>query len=116
MILKKYNAKIKDIPNKNELANNLNQIAEVLFFDMNSNSVKNAMYIVDEIEGRDVIQGYNVLVIYKIISILVNILTEIELKNNMFPCLREYFVYFRANYTNGEIRRKKSWKNIIKGY
>lgn len=116
MILKEYNVKIRDIPNKNGLSNNLNQITDVLFFDMNSNQINNAMYIVDEIEQRDVIQGYNVLVFYKIIRVLVNILAEYELKNNLFPCLREYFVYFRGNYTDGEIRRKKSWRNIIKGY
>lgn len=116
MILKEYNAKIKTIPNKDELINNLNQTADILFFDMNSNQINNAIYIVDEIEQRDIIQGYNVLVLYKIITLLVNILTEYEIKNNLFPCLREYFKYFRANYSDGEIRRKKSWRNIIIGY
>ena len=41
--------------------------------------------------------------------------TEYELKNNLFPYLREYFIYFRADYTDGEIRRKKSWRNITTG-
>lgn len=116
MILKEYDAEIKITPNKNILANNLNQIADVVFLDMNLNTVSDAMYIVNEIEERDTIQGYSVLTFYKIISALVNILTEREIKNNLFPCLREFFSHFRANYTDGEIRRKKSWRNIVKGY
>ena len=116
MILKEYNAEIKITPNKNILVNNLNQITDVVFLDMNLNAVSNAMYIVNEIEERDIIQGYSVLTFYKIISALVNILTECEIKNNLFPCIREFFSHFRANYTDGEIRRKKGWRNIVKGY
>ena len=107
MILKEYKVEIKRTPNKNVLVNNLNQIANVLFFDMNSYPVNNAEYIVNEIEEREKTQGYNVLVFYKIISALVNILTDYEIRNNMFPCLREFFSHFRANYTDGEIRRKE---------
>ena len=115
MILKEYNVKIENTPNKEEMVNKINQISDILFLDMNLNLVNNAEYIVDEIERRHIIQGYDVLVFYKIIRSLVETLTEYELKNNLFPYLREYFIYFRADYTDGEIRRKKSWRNITKG-
>ena len=64
MILKEYKVEIKITPNKNVLVNNLNQIADVLFLDMNSYPVNNAEYIVNEIEEREKTQGYNVLVFY----------------------------------------------------
>ena len=115
MILKEYNVKIENTPNKEEMVNKINQISDILFLDMNLNLVNNAEYIVDEMEKRNIIQGYDVLVFYKIIRSLVETLTEYELKNNLFPYLREYFIYFRADYTDGEIRRKKSWKNITTG-
>lgn len=115
MILKQYNVKIKETQNKKEMVNRINEVSDILFLDMNSNLVNDASYIVDEIEKRNIIQGYDVLVFYKIIRSLVNILTEYELKNNMFPYLREYFIYFRADYTDGEIRRKKNWRNIANG-
>lgn len=115
MILKEYNVKIENTPNKEEMVNKINQISDILFLDMNLNLVNNAEYIVDEMEKRNIIQGYDVLVFYKIIRSLVETLTEYELKNNLFPYLREYFIYFRADYTDGEIRRKKSWRNITTG-
>lgn len=115
MILKEYNVKIENTPNKEEMVNKINQISDILFLDMNLNLVNKAEYIVNEMERRNIIQGYDVLVFYKIIRSLVETLTEYELKNNLFPYLREYFIYFRADYTDGEIRRKKSWRNITTG-
>ena len=115
MILKQYNVKIKETQNKKEIVNKINEVSDILFLDMNSNLVNEARYIVDEVEKRNIIQGYDVLVFYKIIRSLVETLTEYELKNNLFPYLREYFIYFRADYADGEIRRKKSWRNITTG-
>lgn len=116
MILKEYNVKIKTISNRNELINNFNQVADILFLDMNSNLVSNAEYIVNEIEERDTIQGHNVLVFYKIIRLLTSILTDYEIRNNLFPCLREYFGYFIGNLSDREIRTKKNWRKIVAGY
>ena len=69
MILKQYNVKIKETQNKKEIVNKINEVSDILFLDMNSNLVNEARYIVDEVEKRNIIQGYDVLVFYKIMII-----------------------------------------------
>lgn len=115
MILKEYKAKIKEIQNKKKFASYINQTSDILYLSMNLNQITDTLDIINEVEKRDIVQGYNVLVFYKIIRSLVYILTDYELQNNFFPNLREFFKYFKGNYTDGEIRRKKNWKNIITG-
>lgn len=113
-ILKEYNVKSKEEnQDKNLLINYMNEISSILYLDMRGNQINDFNDIINESEMRDTIQGYNVLVVYKIIKSLVYILSELETRNNLFPCLREYFSYFRGNFTDSEIRRKKSWRNAM---
>ena len=65
--------------------------------------------VITDCETREERQEYGVVVFYKIIKSLVYKLTRLEMDNNLFPCLREFFINFRGNFTDSEIRKKKSW-------
>lgn len=112
-ILNKYNAKYKKTQDKAVLANMLNETASVLYLDNSMKQIDNFMPIIDEVEKRDAIQGYSVLAFFKIIKALVHKLARLELDNDLFPYLREFFDDFRGNRTDGEIRKKKNWRNNI---
>ena len=110
-ILKEYKVKIKKDGNKKEIVDFLNSVSYISYLDMELNEINNFNEIFDEAKIRDTIQGYDVLVFYNLIKSLVKTLKEYEEKYNFFPYLREFFEIFLGKYTDGEIRRKKCWKN-----
>ena len=112
IILEEYKPKFKEMHNKIELANLLNQSSFISYLDMNLNQINDTLALINESEIRDIIQGYDVFIFYKIISSLVRKLTDYEYRNNFFPYLREFYMCFLGNYTDLEIRRKKKWKNL----
>ena len=113
IIIEKYNVKQRKIQNQNPFVNHMNEISSILYLDMRGREINDFNDVLNECEMRDIIQGYNVLVFYKIIKSLMYTLTEYEIRNNLFPCLREFFSYFRGNFTDSEIRKKKSWRNVM---
>ena len=113
VIISKYVRKKKEIMNKNELASMLDGVMNINFFDMDCNTINSSIDILDEIENRDLIQGYNVLVIFKIIRSLVSDLSILEHKHYYFPYLWEIFRYFLGEFTDSQIRYRKNWRSFI---
>ena len=113
-IIKEYNAKTKQISNKNILANFMDQYCDVMYLDNSLETISSSIGMLEEFEKRETLQEYDVLVCYKIIKCLVNILVLQEREYNLYPYLWEVFDFFSGNSTDYEIRKKDMWMDIIK--
>ena len=111
IILKTYNAKIPVIQNNQILKNMIKEFTDMHITLSDGTTTDNIEPLLFEIETKDIIQGYNVLVFYEIIQSLVEILVDYQ-GNNTYPDMREIFRIFLASYTKSEIRNKKNWKKI----
>ena len=83
-IWKKYNNNTKTIKSdldNSSIINYINEHSYILFFDMKGNQINNFKDVIDENKMNDIIQGYNVLVFYKIIKLLARILSDLERTN-----------------------------------
>lgn len=61
----------------------------------------------------DEIQGFSVLLIYKIVDYLILLLTECAYKKRMLPEYSEFFQLFQSEYmTDQLVRKKKDWNRL----
>lgn len=114
-IMEYYNIKIEKSPNQQVLSQMLNQIMDIQYVGLNGKNINSSSTLIDEVNNREKIQSYGVYAMYMIIKEIADDLRNIELKNNFYPCLREFFDYFTGSVEKKEILRRKNWKQIIVG-
>lgn len=92
----------------------MNQYCDVMYLDNSLETISSSIGMLEEFEKREILQEYDVLVCYKIIKYLVNILVLQEIEYNLYPYIWEVFDFFCGNSTDYEIRKKDMWMDIIK--
>ena len=84
-------------------------VFDIRKYDLEGNYINDAQFFLDEIETRDIIQGYETEYVYEIIRKMVNKISELQNKMYLMPVLTEFFMVYLASYRNFEIRKKKNF-------
>ncbi|NGQ96597.1 hypothetical protein G3578_15650 [Brevibacillus sp. SYP-B805] len=109
------NKKKKTVTKKSQIFYQiLDDVSFTLVYDENNNVIHKVSELMINIEYAEKVQGYAVYHVYVVIKVLAQLLTEIEYKYHLYPCLREFFEHFTLkDYTLTEIVRKKRWDFIF---
>ncbi len=84
-----------------------------MYRDEGDNPITDPTMYITEAKYSDEVQGFSVLLIYKIVDYLILLLTECASKKRMLPAYNEFFPLFQSEYmTDLLIRRKKDWNKL----
>lgn len=110
LIIQKHPKRRRKSKLKDTLINLLNERSYVIVYNEKNELFSNVGELFQQIELDEYTQSYSVYYTLLLIENLATILENIEFNYNLYPCLRDFFYYFKSNgLTKYEIRRKKNW-------
>lgn len=104
--------KKKTFKNKQELANLLDPVSDIIIHNLQGNEITNAVGLLEEVDSMEIIQSYSVQYVFEIITKLVSEIKRLESKKYMMPVLSEFFGTYNTYWKPHEIRKKKDWLRL----
>jgi len=84
-----------------------------MYRDEGDSPLSNSTMYITKMKNSEEIQGFSVLLIYKIVDYLILLLIECSSRKQMLPAYNEFFPLFQSGYmTDLLVRKKKDWNRI----